>query len=291
MFSSFHKRRVRVFDSYISYIDTRAGEHTFILLHGNVASNYIWRGVIPRIHGYGRCLAPDLLGMGNSGVNPTNEYGYEEQFRYINEWMKAVISDKERVIFVGFEWGAALAFRWAHLNPTKVLGVVFIEGIFAPIRNLEDINSKLIQNLYITVQKHLAKSRQIKEGSEDPLAKEFKMAVSQLLAIWAPDNGLNNLYGQHAIIDLFRDLPIKSRAPHDVTKTMQEVNGFMGKMDIPKLLIEADEGVYSAIASDQTRYWRNLRTATVTSRAIPPESCPTEIAELIVSFLKSVKQK
>ena len=149
MYASFHKRRVRVLDSYMHYVETRAGEHTVILLHGNMTSSYVWRDVIPGIQGYARCIAPDLLGMGLSGVNAENEYGFETQYLYICEWLQLLRLDKrEKIVFVAHEWGVALAARWIYEHPEKVKGFVHMEGIIAPIRSLQDINCKMIQHLY-----------------------------------------------------------------------------------------------------------------------------------------------
>jgi len=37
-----------------------------IFLHGNPRSSYLWRNVMPHLEGLGRCIAPDLIGMGDS---------------------------------------------------------------------------------------------------------------------------------------------------------------------------------------------------------------------------------
>ena len=283
----FHRRRIRVLDSYMSYIDTRAGQHTFVLLHGNVASSYVWRDVIPAIHGFGRCLAPDLLGMGNSGLSPDNEYGYEAQFSYICEWLDLVFTGfgkKNKIFFLAHEWGAALALRWASVHPLRVAGVVFMEGIFCPIRYLEDINSKLMQKLYVMVRNHLNQMEKYSDSIGLQKERQFKLAVSNILAAWAPENGLKDDFAQHAIVDLIRDLPIGKHT----NEVMEKVNKVMARSSTAMLVLEADQGVFSAVGVEECRGWDSVRIVTMTSRAVPAESSPQTVAEHFVRFVKSV---
>ena len=294
MADTFHRRRIRVLDSYISYIDTRAGEHTFVLLHGNVASNYVWRDVIPAIHGYGRCLAPDLLGMGNSGLSPNNEYGYETQYRYISEWLELVFAGfgkRSRIFFLAHEWGTALAMRWASVYPHRTAGIAFMEGIFSPIRCLEDINSKLMQKLWVMVRNHLNQMGKYPHSIGLQKEKQFKLAVSNILAAWAPENGLKEDFAQHAIVDLIRDLPIRKQGSDDVIEVMVKVNRSISRSSIAMLLLEADQGVFSAVGVDECRRWSNVKVLTMTSRAVPPESCPETVAQHFVRFVKTVAPK
>jgi haloalkane dehalogenase len=68
------RRRVAVAGTEISYVDTGAGD-PIVFLHGNPTSSYLWRNVIPHLAPHARCLAPDLVGMGDSGVALTARIG------------------------------------------------------------------------------------------------------------------------------------------------------------------------------------------------------------------------
>jgi haloalkane dehalogenase len=37
-----------------------------VFLHGNPTSSYLWRNIIPHVAKNARCIAPDLIGMGDS---------------------------------------------------------------------------------------------------------------------------------------------------------------------------------------------------------------------------------
>ncbi|MFI6679401.1 haloalkane dehalogenase [Kribbella sp. NPDC050470] len=119
---------IDVLDSTIHYEDTGSGS-PIVFLHGNPASSRIWRNVIPYV-GAGRLLAPDLIGMGQSG-KPEVSYAFADHARYLDAWFDALGLD--RVILVGHDWGGALAFDWAARHPERVLGIAFFESIVKPM--------------------------------------------------------------------------------------------------------------------------------------------------------------
>ncbi|MBX9399637.1 alpha/beta fold hydrolase, partial [Streptomyces sp. TRM72054] len=53
----------------MAYVDEGEGD-PIVFLHGNPTSSYIWRNVIPHVVDQGRCIAPDLIGMGDSDKLP-----------------------------------------------------------------------------------------------------------------------------------------------------------------------------------------------------------------------------
>jgi len=119
---------VKTLNSTIYYQESGSGT-PFVFLHGNPASSYLWREVLPRV-GPGRLLAPDLIGMGLSG-KPDIAYAFDDHARYLDEWLDAVGLD--RVVLVGHDWGGALAFDWAARHPERVLGIAFLESIVKPM--------------------------------------------------------------------------------------------------------------------------------------------------------------
>jgi len=77
------RRRVAVLDSELSYVDTGRGD-PIVFLHGNPTSSYLWRNIIPYLSEQGRCLAPDLVGMGQCGKSPTSAYRFVDHARYLD---------------------------------------------------------------------------------------------------------------------------------------------------------------------------------------------------------------
>ncbi|WSW98452.1 haloalkane dehalogenase [Streptomyces sp. NBC_00989] len=100
-----------------------------VFLHGNPTSSYLWRNVMPGV-GTGRLLAPDLIGMGDSG-KPEIAYSFADHARYLDAWFDALgLSD---VVLVGHDWGGALGFDWAARHPGRVRGIAFTETIVKPM--------------------------------------------------------------------------------------------------------------------------------------------------------------
>src|SRR5882757_169766 len=118
-----------VIDSTMFYHDTGTGV-PLIFLHGNPTSSHLWRRVIPAVGSSGRKLAPDLIGMGDSG-KPDIAYTFDDHARYLDAWFDAL--ELDRVVLIGHDWGGALAFDWAARHPGRVRGVAFTETIVKPM--------------------------------------------------------------------------------------------------------------------------------------------------------------
>ncbi|WP_084965838.1 haloalkane dehalogenase [Thermoactinospora rubra] len=117
-----------VLDSTISYREIGSGR-PMVFLHGNPTSSHLWRDVLPAV-GEGRRLAPDLIGMGESG-KPAVDYTFADHARYLDAWFDALELDD--VVLVGHDWGGALAFDWAARHLGRVRGIAFTEAIVKPM--------------------------------------------------------------------------------------------------------------------------------------------------------------
>lgn len=120
---------IDVLNSTMFYEEVGAGT-PIVFLHGNPTSSYLWRHVLPRIGAPGRCLAPDLIGMGHSG-KPDVPYRFADHARYLDAWFDELALDG--VVLVGIDWGGALAFDWATRHPGRTHGVAFMETIVRPM--------------------------------------------------------------------------------------------------------------------------------------------------------------
>src|SRR6185295_475458 len=125
------RRRVRVLDTEMAYVDVGAGAPV-VFLHGNPTSSYLWRNVIPHVAPLGRCLAPDLVGMGDSGRAPAGSYRFVDHARYLDAWFAAIVPALP-VTLVVHDWGSALGFHWARRHPERVRGVVYMEALVRPV--------------------------------------------------------------------------------------------------------------------------------------------------------------
>src|SRR5689334_16160837 len=121
-------RQLSVLGSHMAYEDSGGSGPVALFLHGNPASNFIWRDIIPHVAPLARCIAPDLIGFGKSG-KPAIEYRFADHVRYLDAFIEGL--GLEEVFLIGQDWGAALAFQFAARFPERVLGLAFMEFIRA----------------------------------------------------------------------------------------------------------------------------------------------------------------
>ena len=133
------KKKVEVLGHEMAYIEAGRGR-PIVFLHGNPTSSYLWRNIIPHVEGLGRCLAPDLIGMGDSDkIAPgraggrDGRYRFVEHRRFLDAFLETVVADEE-VVLVIHDWGSALGFDWARRHPGRVRGIAYMEAFLQPLR-------------------------------------------------------------------------------------------------------------------------------------------------------------
>ena len=125
----FESKFVEVRGSTMHYVDVGEGD-PIVFLHGNPTSSYLWRNIIPYLSEQGRCIAPDLIGMGQSD-HPDIPYRYDDQYQYLCDFLDALGIDSN-VTLVLHDWGSGLGFRWAHEHESSVKGIAFMEAMIRP---------------------------------------------------------------------------------------------------------------------------------------------------------------
>src|SRR5215475_12646918 len=131
----YQKQRRRVLGREMAYVEVGEGD-PIVLLHGNPTSSYLWRNVFQHLRPRGRCIAPDLIGMGDSDKLPDSgpgSYRFVEHRRYLDALLEA-LDVHERVTLVVHDWGSALGFDWANRHREAVKGIAYMEAILVPQR-------------------------------------------------------------------------------------------------------------------------------------------------------------
>lgn len=133
------QKKHRVIDgTRMAYYEAGEGD-PIVFLHGNPTSSYLWRKVIPHVQHLGRCIAPDMVGMGDSEPLPNSGPGV---YTYLNhrKYLYALLEElgvQRNAVFVIHDWGSAMGFNWAMLNPDKVKGIAYMEAIVRPFETDE----------------------------------------------------------------------------------------------------------------------------------------------------------
>ena len=79
------KQKVEVLGKQMAYVEIGEGD-PIVFLHGNPTSSYLWRNIMPLLADQGRCIAPDLIGMGDSDKltdSGPQRYRFVEHRRYL----------------------------------------------------------------------------------------------------------------------------------------------------------------------------------------------------------------
>jgi haloalkane dehalogenase len=109
----------------IHYIDEGQGD-PILFLHGNPTSSYLWRNIIPYVTDQGRCIAPDLIGMGKSD-QPDLDYSFFDHVRYIDEFIATLAL--KNITLVLHDWGSAVGLDYAQRHETNVKALCLMEFI------------------------------------------------------------------------------------------------------------------------------------------------------------------
>src|SRR5215472_15898671 len=129
--------QLAVLDSTMAYREAGSPDApTVLFLHGNPTSSYIWRNIIPLVAPVAHCIAPDLIGFGQSG-KPDIAYRFDDHVRYLDAFIAA--SGITSAYLVAQDWGTALAFHLAARRPGCVRGLAFKEFI-RPVPTWEDFH-------------------------------------------------------------------------------------------------------------------------------------------------------
>ena len=282
----YSRRRVQALDVELATVDTGQGDPV-VFLHGNPTSSYLWRNVIPHVEGMARCLAPDLLGMGESGKSPTGSYRFADHTRYLDSWFEAM-GLTENVTLVGHDWGSALAFDWAFRHQDRLKGLIYMEAIVRPLSWGEwpERSRALFQGMRspagedIILDKNVFVERILPASVMRGLSEE-EMEVYKRPYLLVGES-------RRPTLTWPRQIPLDGE-PADVVEIVDNYSRWLSASDLPKLFINADPGtILTGAQREYCRAWPNQRELTVKGFHFIQEDCPTEIGQAIADWLDSL---
>jgi len=280
------RRRVAVLDTEISYVDTGRGD-PIVFLHGNPTSSYLWRNIIPYLREQGRCLAPDLVGMGQSGKSATSAYRFADHARYLDAWFEA-LNLTSNVTLVIHDWGSALGFHRATRYPKQIQAIAYMEAIAMPMR-WEDFGE--IESIFRGLRSEKGEQMVLDENffveTILPRAILRKLSDQEMTAYRAP------FLAREARLPTLvwpRQIPIEGE-PADVTAIVESYSKAMSQSALPKLFIVGEPGaIIRGRILEFCRKWPNQTEVTVTGLHFLQEDAPDEIGRALQQFVKSVRR-
>jgi haloalkane dehalogenase len=279
-------RTVPVLDSQMAHVEVGTGDPV-VFLHGNPTSSYLWRNVMPHVEPLGRCLAPDLIGMGASGPETGGSYRFVDHRRYLDAWMEAV-GATEAVTLVVHDWGSALGFDWARRHADAVKGIAYMEAIVTPV----------------TWDDWPEGARQIFQAMRSPAGDEIILTKNVFVERILPASVLRRLTDEEMAVYRApfaepgesrrptltwpREIPVDGE-PADVVRIVSDYGAWLSESDVPKLFVNAEPGsILTGRQREFARSWPNQREVTVPGIHFIQEDSPHEIGEAIADWLAGI---
>jgi haloalkane dehalogenase len=284
------RQHLAVLDGEMAYIEAGLGAETIVFLHGNPTSSHLWRNVMPHVTDLGRCLAPDLIGMGESSKRPgegDDRYRFVEHARYLDAWFDEVVPEGP-VILVIHDWGSALGFHWANRHRDRIRGIAYTEAIVSPVEWDEWPEA----------------ARGIFEAFRSPAGEELVLEknvfVENVLTAGDPpflDEEAMELYrrpfarpgeDRRPTLTWPREIPLGGE-PSDVVAIVEDYGRWLAEADLPKLLIRADPGaILIGRQLELARSWPNQTEVTVAGGHFVQEFSPHEMGEHLRDWVEAL---
>jgi len=269
------KSRVEVLGSEMAYVEEGEGA-PIVFLHGNPTSSFLWRNVLPHVADLGRCIAPDLIGMGDSSKVAGLEYRFVEHRAYLDGFLEAV-GVRDRVTLVVHDWGSALGFDWANRHRSALSGIAYMEAVVKPVsweewpeasrrvfqgmRSLSGEEMVLTNNVFV---ERILPASILRALSEDEMAEYRRPFV-------------NPGEDRRPTLTWPRELPIDG-SPEDVVAIVDDYGRWLSTSSLPKLFVNAEPG--AILVGEQREFcrrWPNQTEVTVAGIHFIQEDSADEI--------------
>ena len=284
------KKRVKVNGLEMAYAEMGTGD-PIVFLHGNPTSSYLWRNILPELSRLGRCIAPDLIGMGDSDKLPDSgpeRYRFTEHREYLDAFLEA-LDVRGNVVLVLHDWGSALGFDWAHRHREALQGIAYMEAIVAPmtwgalpkvmksafggLRSAQGDTMALEQNFFVEQMVPGSVLRALTDEEMEHYRAPFAEAGE----------------ARRPTLTWPRELPIDGE-PADVAEIVRSYGDWLAGSEVPKLFVNAEPGaVLGGAAREVCRSWPNQREVSVHGIHYVQEDSPREIAEALGTFVEELR--
>ncbi len=283
--SALPSRQVEVLGRQMAVVEIGTGD-PILFLHGNPTWSYLWRNVMPHLAARGRCLAPDLIGMGGSEkLDPSgaDSYTFVEHRRYLDALLAALGVARD-VTLVLHEWGGPLGFDWANRHRAAVRGIVYMEAIVRPLAwsDWPESGRELLAELRDPAGEDMVLQENLVVENILPGSVLRELTEAEQAAYRRPFGAAGE--GRRPTLAWPRQVPLDG-APADVAAIVEACAAWMARNDLPKLFVNADPGVIlTGAARDFCRGWSNQQEVTVPGLHFLQEDSPHAIGTAIAAW-------
>ncbi|SDY58036.1 haloalkane dehalogenase [Modestobacter sp. DSM 44400] len=285
----FPRSRIRIGEQEMAYVDVGEGD-PIVFLHGNPTSSYLWRNVLPHVRHLGRCIAPDLIGMGESSKLPDpgpGTYSFATHARFLAEFLTAVEAT-DRVTLVLHDWGSGLGFDWASRHPDGVRGIAFTEAIVTPVTwaDWPADATKVFQGMRSSAGEQMVLDKNVF------VERILPASVLRGLTPEAHDHyraPFHERTDRWPTLEWPRQIPIENLPP-DVHDVVDHYGRWLAGSEVPKLFINAEPGsILVGRQREVVRRWPALTEVTVPGSHFVPEDAPDEIGQALARWIPTLR--
>jgi haloalkane dehalogenase len=286
----FDKRRIAVGGQNMAVVDLGIGD-PIVFLHGNPTSSYLWRNVIPHVQHLGRCIAPDLIGMGDSDKLPSSgrdSYTLAEHQRFLDELL-SLMRLEGGVVLVLHDWGAALGFDWARRHADQVTGIVYMEAPVRPMTWAEFPES--LQSIFQALRSDAGESMVLQHNffveQVLPAGVLRQLSDNEMAAYRRPYS--NPGEDRRPTLTWPRQVPLDGE-PVETARHVQAYADWLCTSQVPKLFLNGEPGaVLTGVNRDFCRRWPNQREVSVAGAHFLQEDSPDVVGASISEWLQGIR--
>jgi haloalkane dehalogenase len=281
------KRRLDVRGHTLAYVEAGQGD-PIVFLHGNPTSSYLWRNIVPHVEPLGRCIAPDLLGMGDSAKLASPDparYGLLEQRAHLDALLD-VLEVRRNVTLVLHDWGSVLGFDWANRHRDAVAGIAYMEAVVRPVGwdDLSEAAVPMFEALRSPAGEQLILAENMYVEQALPQMVLRRLSDEEMEAYRAPFRTPGE--SRRAMLTLCREVPVDGH-PKAVWDIEAAYADWLPTTSFPKLFVNAEPGAFLVGAKRECcRTWRNQTEVTVPGLHFLQEDSPHEIGAAIAAWLR-----
>ncbi len=258
-----------------------------VFLHGNPTSSYLWRNIMPYMSDLGRCIAPDLIGMGDSEKLPDSgpdRYRFVEHREYLDALLEELGATRD-VTFAIHDWGSALGFDWAHRHPDAVKGLAYMEAIVRTLTWAQwpDAARNVFQAFRSPAGEAMVLEQNVFVERVLPASIQRKLSDAEMEIYRRPYREPGE--GRRPTLTWPRQLPIEGE-PADVCEIVRSYGEWLSQSSIPKLFVNAEPGaILTGETREYCRSWPNQTEVTVPGIHFVQEDSPDEIGRAVADWL------
>ena len=284
------KQTVSIRGLDMAYVEIGAGD-PIVFLHGNPTSSYLWRNVMPHLADRRRCVAPDLIGMGDSAKLPSPavfSYSYAQHRQYLDAFLDAVVPEGQ-VTLVIHDWGSALGFDWARRHPERVHGITYMEAIVTPLEwsDWPEAIRTVFEGLRSPAGEGMVLEQNLFVEQILPVSVQRTLSEEEMSVYRKPY--LETGESRRPTLTWPREIPLAGE-PADVVESVAANGAFMASAPFPKLFINGDPGaILVGRQRDVCRTWPNQQEITLPGIHFLQEDVPHEIGRAVAEWLDATR--